>query len=125
MASNASRGAAAKNRTKKWLINRGYSVAEMEMVRTIWAGPHKKFAVKYDQWGADLIAMGHDTTVLVQVKSGEAAKGGTFPAARREFARYPHPSNVKKIILAWPKLARVPRLVEVFADGSFSEGQAV
>lgn len=125
VASNASRGAAAKLKTKKWLVNRGYVVADMEVVRTIFISPTKRFAQKFDQFGADLLAMGHDTTVLVQVKSGESARGGTFPAARREFEKFPHPSLVRKIVIAWPPSARVPRLVEVFADKSFTEVQAI
>lgn len=121
MASNASRGAAAKLKTKKWLTNRGYCVADMEIVRWIFT-PRGRIAQKYDQWGADLIAMGHDTTVLVQVKSGESAKGGTFPAAAREFAKYPHPTNVRKVVIGWPPRVRAPRLVECMKDGSFQEG---
>lgn len=125
MASNASRGAQAKLKTKRWLVNRGYVVADMEVVRTIFISPSKRFAQKFDQWGADLIAMGHDTTVLVQVKSGESASGGTFPSARREFEKFPHPSQVRKIVIGWPVRARVPRIVEVFPDHSFTEVQAV
>lgn len=125
MASNASRGAAQKRRAKIWLMNRGYVVADMEIMRRIYISPAKQFYQKNDQWGADLIAVSADAIVLAQVKSGEAAKGGTFPDARREFAKYPHPPMLRKIVIGWPPKVRVPRLVEVFPDGSFEEVQAV
>lgn len=126
MASNASRGAAKKLKTKKWLINRGWAVADAEIVRTIYLGRARKVTQKYDQWGADLFAMCATVASMhVQCKSGAAARGGTFPAARREFAKYPHPPGVRKVVIAWPPQARIPRIVEVFADGRFDEVQAV
>ena len=121
MASNASRGAAAKLRSKKWLINRGYVVCDAEILRTIFLPGGRKVYSKRDQWGADIFAMNAEVNVHVQVKSGACAAGGTFPEARREFAKYPHPAGTRKIILAWGLKARHPRLVEVFADGTYRE----
>lgn len=125
MASNASRGAAAKGRTRKWLTARGYSVGDLEIVRWVYKHGRPAFAVKKDQWASDLLAVGHDTVIFVQVKSGESARGGTFPSARREFASFTFPTMARTIILGWPPDARVPRLVEVFRDGTFREGQAI
>lgn len=124
MASNASRGAAAKLKTKKWLINRGYQVAELEVIRWVFT-PRGRLPIKYDQFGSDLLAMGHGAVVFVQVKSGLSAKGGTFPAARREFEKFVFPPCARMLIIGWPPLARVPRLVEVFSDRTFQEVQAV
>ena len=56
MASNASRGAAAKARTKKWLQECGYLVADMEKMYFIWT-PKGRIPVKRDQLGADLLAL--------------------------------------------------------------------
>lgn len=125
MASNASRGAAAKNKTRKWLQQRGYVVWDMEISRTIWKAGKPAVAVKKDQCASDLGAMGHDTVLFVQVKSGDSARGGTFPSARREFAMFQFPKGTRQIIIGWPPLARVPRVVEVFADGTYQEVVAV
>lgn len=125
MASNASRGAAAKGKTKKWLQARGYSVGDLEVVRWVWKAGRPAFAVKRDQWGADLLALGHDAVVFVQVKSGDAARGGSFPGARREFASFTFPPGVRTVIIGWPPGARVPRVVECFADGTWREAVAV
>lgn len=121
MASNASRGAAAKSRTKKWLIARGYQVADMEITRTIWKEGKPAFTVKRDQLGADLLAVNAKRVVFVQVKSGASAAGGTFPAARREFDKFVFPPMANVLIVAWPPRARKPRLIAVKAAGEFEE----
>lgn len=125
VASNASRGAAFKSKTKKWLEARGYQVAFLEITRSVWANGGLKFTVKKDQFASDLLAVGHDSVIFVQVKSGASATGGTFPAARREFAKFTFPGCARQLIVAWAPLARVPRLVEVFSDGTYHERQAV
>ena len=126
MASNASKGASAKNKTRKWLSARGYTVCDMEIVRTIWKGGKPAFSIKRDQCGSDLLAVGHETVIFVQCKSGASAKGGTFPAARREFATFRFPKCTRQVIIAWPPLARVPRIVEVFpATNEYQEVQAI
>lgn len=125
MASNASRGAAAKNKTRKWLSERGYTVLDLEIVRTVWKAGRPAFSIKKDQMASDLLAVGHNAVIFVQVKSGQSAAGGTFPAARREFGTFAFPDMARCLIVAWPPLARVPRLVEVFADKTYREVQAV
>ena len=125
MASNASRGADAKSKTRKWLTARGYVVGDLEIVRWVWKGGKPAFAVKRDQFASDLLAVGHDTIIFVQVKSGDSARGGTFPAARREFATFTFPASARMLIVGWPPGATVPRLIEVGHDGSWSERRAV
>lgn len=125
MASNASRGAAAKGKTKKWLEARGYVVGNLEQSRWIYKGGRPAFAVKQDQFASDLLAVGHESILFVQVKSGASAMGGTFPAARREFATFRFPASCRMVIIAWPPLARVPRVVEVFNEGGYREIQAI
>ncbi len=124
MASNVSRGAAFKGKTKKWLTERGYQVANLEEVRWIFT-LRGRMPIKRDQFASDLLAVGHGTIVFVQVKSGTSARGGTFPAARREFAKFAFPDCARQLIVAWPPLARAPRLVEVFSDGTYREADAV
>lgn len=125
MASNASRGAAAKNRTRKWLTERGYTVFDLEIVRTVWKAGRPAFSVKRDQLGADLGAIGHNVVLFVQVKSGLSAAGGTFPQARREFAKYQFPAATRQIIVAWAPRTRAPRILEVFENDEFVEVQSV
>lgn len=123
MASNASRGQRAKERSKKWLERRGYTVGYLERVRFIFRGG-RPIPRKQDQFASDLLALGHDTVLFVQVKSGDSARGGTFPAARRAFGAFRFPAACRLLIMAWPPGARVPRLVEVEHNGEFGEYQA-
>jgi hypothetical protein len=112
MASNASRGAAAKGRTKKYLIAHGYEVADLEVVRWI-VTRGQRIPVKRDQLGSDLLAVNEAEIIFVQVKSGKAAVGGTFPQARRVFAETTIPPAAQQWIIAWPPRARVPRIVKM------------
>lgn len=117
MASNVSRGAAAKSRTKKWLIARGYQVGNMEEIYWIYNPKDRRMIPrKKDQFGSDLIALCPRRGVMfVQCKSGESTRGGTFPAARREFAKYAFPETglIRRVIIAWPPRAREPRVMLV------------
>ena len=120
MATNVSRGAAAKGRTKKYLIERGWQVADLEVVRYIF-GKGGRVPVKRDQFGSDLLAVNDLEVVFVQVKSGKTAAGGTFPDARREFAKFTFPAGAVRRIIAWPPRARHPRVIDVLDDGDFLE----
>lgn len=120
MATNVSRGAAAKGRTKKYLQAQGYQVADLEVVRYIF-GKGGRMPVKRDQFGSDLLAVNELEVVFVQVKSGVTAKGGTFPEARREFAKFVFPAGAVRRIIAWPPRARQPRVIDVLNDGDFLE----
>lgn len=121
MPSNAARGARAKSRTKKWLEAQGYSVVDLEKVYWVMT-PKGRLPIKKDQMGADLLAVfsrdGPPLSCLppashlwVQVKSGQSAAHGTFPAARREFTRYAVPWQDAQVVMAWPPRARQPRIV--------------
>ena len=110
--SNAAKGAYYKARTKKWLQARGYQVFDLEMVRWIWRPGGERIPVKFDQAGSDLLAMNAEELVFVQVKGGAQAAGGTFPAARREFAKFTFPPFVKLRVIGWVPRAREPRVVD-------------
>ena len=113
MPSSAKRGAYYKNRTRKWLEARGWHVADMEIVR--WVGnSEKRFPIKRDQWGADLVAMSENFIAFVQVKGGKSATGN-FPAARRAFAavHWPPTQWVRRWVVAWVPRSREPRIVEM------------
>lgn len=111
MRSNAARGAYYKGRTRKWLTTLGWQVADMEIVRWIHRPGGRPIPVKRDQFGSDLLAMSGARLIFVQVKGGEAARGGTFPAARRAFAEFKFPPLVECIVVAWSPRARAPRIV--------------
>lgn len=112
MASNVSRGAAAKGRTKKWLASLGFQVADLEKVHWIFT-PKGRIPIKRDQFGSDLLAMDGAEIVFVQVKSGESARTGTFPAAQRLFASFLFPPFVRLLVVAWPPRARTPRVLKI------------
>ena len=114
--SNVSRGAYYKARTRKWLERGGWQVADLEVVR--WVGFPKRFPVKRDQFGADLLAL-HTTGLgvwFVQVKGGKSATGN-FPEARRAFARFTFPPTCRPVVIAWTPRAREPRIVDMTSTG--------
>ena len=108
--SNAAKGAYYKGKTKLWLQAQGYQVADLEVVRWIFV-KGGRLPVKRDQFGADLLAVNATEIRFVQVKSGEAARGGTFPAARRTFGEFVFPPSAPCCVIAWPPRARTPRIV--------------
>lgn len=121
MPSNAQRGAYYKGRTKRWLVAQGWQVCNLEEVRWIYRPGQRPMPVKRDQFGSDLLAMNETGIVFVQVKGGEAARGGTFPDARRKFAAYTFPAAayrstgktvVRRWVVAWAPRSRSPRIVE-------------
>src|SRR3990167_8516870 len=101
MSSNAQRGAYYKARTKRWLEARGYHVLDLEVVRWIVKPDGTRIPVKHDQLGSDLEAVNETEIIFVQVKGGEAEKGGTFPAARRKFAEFRFPPWAQCWVIAW------------------------
>ena len=114
--SNARKGSYYKARSKKWLIDHGWLVWDMEVMHWIYPPGREPFPVKHDQLASDLGAMKGDRIAFIQVKGGEAASGGTFPAARRAFAAFQFPSFVEQWVMAWAPRAREPRIVEVQGD---------
>lgn len=122
MPSNATRGAYFKARARKWLLAQGYQVAEMEIIRWIFT-PRGRLATKRDQWGSDLIAMNAAGVVFVQVKGGDAARGGTFPDARRKFAEVTWAPGTRQIVLGFPPRAREPRVVDCTQGETHGESE--
>ncbi len=114
--SNASRGSYYKGRSKKWLEARGWQVWDMEIVRWIHRPGQQPIPVKRDQLASDLGAMKGDRIVFIQVKGGEQARGGTFPAARRAFAEFKFSSFAERWVMAWAPRAREPRIVQCEGD---------
>lgn len=114
MPSNVAKGAYYKGRTRKWLIARGWQVADLEIVRWVYRPGGSPIPVKRDQFGSDLLAVNDRHVVFIQVKGGKAAAGsGTFPAAQRIFEQFTFPSGTQCWIVAWAHRARYPRIVTV------------
>lgn len=111
--SNVQIGAYYKGRSKKWLEARGWQVADLEIVRWIFAGDKGRIPVKRDQFGADLLAVNKTGVAFIQVKGGQSASGGTtFPEAQRIFQSFIWPvRGTARIILAWTPRARSPRVI--------------
>lgn len=126
MKSNAARGAYYKSRTRKWLLDQGYQVLDLEVVHWIHKPDGERIPVKRDQMASDLLAIKGDAIIFIQVKGGASAAGGTFPAARRKFAEYSFPSTVQCWVIAWPIRSREPRIVtcERTADGEITSSEA-
>jgi len=104
--SNVARGAYYKGRTRKWLIEMGWQVADLEVIRYVGAG----IPVKRDQFGADLLAVSAKRLLFVQVKSGKHALK-TITAARRTFEAFQFPPFAERWIVAWLPRARQPHVV--------------
>lgn len=122
MLSNVARGAYYKARTRKWLKALGYDVAELEVVRWVFAAG-RRVPVKRDQFASDLLAMSHRRLIFVQVKSGAQCAGvRSFPDARAAFGEFRFPPFTERWIVAWEFRARRPRVLNVL-EGSEFDGQ--
>jgi hypothetical protein len=108
MASNVSRGAYYKNKTRKWLEAAGWQVGDLE--RVAYVGP-KRIPVKRDQFASDLLAVSGRRILFVQVKSG--AEKGTFQKARRAFAAFTFPPFAGRLVIAWARGASTPRILDM------------
>jgi hypothetical protein len=114
MPSNAAKGAYYKRRTWKWLESLGYAVAHLE--RTLPAVGTRRFPIKVDQLGADLLAVSAARVVFVQVKHfGPTHRWATrrVMEARVEFARHPLPPGAEQWIVVWGVRQRTPQVIRV------------
>lgn len=117
MASNAGKGAYYKGRTKKWLEARGWQVADLEVVRMVFAPGRPPFPMKRDQFASDLLAVNGDEIQFIQVKGGAMCAGdGRFPQAQAAFRAFIFPPSVKCLIFAWAPRSREPRIIWVNAQ---------
>jgi hypothetical protein len=103
MTSNRQIGQRNKLKTKKWLEQQGYVVANSE-VNKVCFFKGKLFCVHQDLFGSDLIAMNKVEIVFVQCKSVK----GDMSKAEKEFAKYPFPFFVKRWVVCWELRAREP-----------------
>ena len=113
MASNASRGAAAKARSKRWLAAQGFTVFDMEIQRVVFT-QNGMIPCKRDQLSADIAFMTDDIVVFVQVKSGAKPTTTLVKDARRGFEKYRFPRHSRQEVHIWRPRARQP---EVFVIG--------
>lgn len=110
---NARLGAYYKARTKKWFLELGWQVADLEVVRWIHRPGKPALPVKRDQFGSDLLLVSRRRIVFVQVKGGRHAAGaGQFLEAQRAFADYEFPPFAERWIVAWAPRSRFPRIVK-------------
>ena len=110
MASNSSRGAYGKARSKKYLQQQGFQVADMEFVRTVWT-PRGPICTKKDQFGSDLQYLTKSIVVFVQVKYGTKPLSTLVKEAARAFANYEFPEHSRQELHVWRPRARKPEVV--------------
>lgn len=125
--SNAAKGSYYRGRTRKWLEESGYVVAQLEQLAWIrrggepcaTCGQPSMFATKRDQLGADLLAVQDGEPVtFVQVKLG----ADKAMAARREFAKFPLGNGARRWIVIWEPRAHEPHVIDCTADTAESLG---
>ena len=110
MASNASRGAYYKARSKKWIQKQGFQVADMEVLRTVWT-PHGPVCTKRDTFGSDLMYMTKAVVVFVQVKGGMKPLSTLVKDAARTFGRYAFAEHCRQELHVWRPRAKQPEVV--------------
>lgn len=111
---NAATGAYYKGRTKQWAEARGFTVADLEIVRWIHTAGGRRIPVKRDQLASDLLLVRGDQVIFVQVKGGAQARGlGKFLDAQRAFKAFVFPSFTSCWIVAWAPRASSPRIIVV------------
>ena len=115
MPSNATRGAAAKARSKRWLECQGYTVFDMEKQYVVYT-LRGMVPVKRDQLAADVgfLDLPNDRVVLVQVKSGAKSTNILLKAAQRAFSAYAFPKTAVRLELhVWRLRARAPEVLSI------------
>ena len=110
MASNATRGAYYKARSKRWLQKEGFQVADMELVRTVFT-PYGQIYTKRDQFSSDLMYLTKDIVVFVQVKGGMKPLSTLVKDAARSFAKHEFPEHSRQELHVWRPRARKPEVV--------------
>lgn len=109
-ASNSSRGAHYKARSKKWAAKHGYPIADMELVRLV----HTRegvFPTKRDQWGSDLQYLDPDGVVFLQVKGGGKSTTELTRQAQAAFDEHRFPASCRLELHIWRPRARVPEII--------------
>ena len=95
--SNRSKGNYYARKSKKWLEGQGWLVAKTEVAK--YCG---KFIIRQDLWGSDYMAINGKEIMFIQVKFIENEKDySSVYHAKAEFAKYPFPKCVKKVIHLW------------------------
>ena len=110
MASNASRGAAAKARSKRWIQAQGFEPFDMEIQRVVFT-PNGMIPTKRDQLGSDLGYCTEDIVVFVQVKSGARRIAELLREARKAFSKYRFPRHSRQELHVWRPRARQPEVI--------------
>lgn len=99
MVSNVKKGNYYKYKTKKYLVDRGYTVEYSEMYLN-----KGKFMVKKDLFYSDLIATRKDRVLFVQSKVNKK----NIADARKKFKTLELPANAYKVIAIWEPRVKKP-----------------
>ena len=110
MASNSDKGARGKARSKKWCIDHGYPVCDMELTRVVFT-LDGVVPTKRDQWGCDLQYLTSSGAVMLQVKSGGKATITLVKEAQAKFDDHAFPASVRLEVHIWRPRARAPEII--------------
>lgn len=108
--SRSALGAHYKTRSRDWLQKHGFTVFDMELVRTNFT-PMGPVRTKRDQLGADLGYLADDVVVFVQVKGGLASSASLTKAAAKRFADFRFPIYCRRELHIWRRRAHDPQVV--------------
>lgn len=114
MASTVSRGNYYKNKTKEYYEKLGYTtqITEFMCGRQI---PGRIIYVKKDVFGSDGISLNGNEIIFWNSKhyTTENSKKDQIRAAKKEFALFPFPPNVKLHIVMWKPRGRDPEIISL------------
>lgn len=103
MVNNVQKGNRYKYKTKKYLVDRGYTVEYSEMYLN-----KGKFLMKKDLFFSDLIAVRKDRVLFVQSKVNKK----NIADARNNYNTLDLPANVYKVIITWIPRQKKP-IIEI------------
>lgn len=108
---NSDRGGRGKARSKKWCLERGYPVCDMEVNRIVYT-LDGMFPTKRDQWASDLLYLTPDGAVFLQVKSGGKPTITLLKEAQKKFDDHAFPASVRLEVHIWRPRAKQPEIIE-------------
>jgi len=113
MASNKQKGDYYRRKTKLMFEKRGFYVETTEKLQRCFINGKVLF-LKKDICGSDLMAMDGKSLLFIQVKASTKGLASKMKEAEKEFAKYPYPNFVSKVIVGWDLSEHRPQPIEIF-----------
>jgi hypothetical protein len=100
--STVSMGNYYKNRTKKWLEAKGYTVQLTEFVSARPIGGGRMIWTKKDVFGSDGIAMNGEEIIFWNAKATKIGQISWHKSqGKKQFDQFPFPESVKRHLYIW------------------------